>query len=62
MYLGEAGDEDPDGFPGLLPHSMEVRLHAVLLVRAGKVVRHFLQEHAKQYFYKVDQHQRVSTK
>jgi hypothetical protein len=38
-YLGEAGDEGPKGFPGLLPHSMELGLHAVLLVRAGEVHR-----------------------
>jgi hypothetical protein len=38
-YLGESGDEGPEGFPGLLPHSMEVGLHAMLLVRAGKVRR-----------------------
>jgi hypothetical protein len=36
-YLGEAGDEGPEGFPGLLPHSMEVGLHAMLLVCAGEV-------------------------
>jgi hypothetical protein len=40
-YLGEVGDEGPEGFPGLLPHSVEVGLHAVLLVRAGEV-RHEL--------------------
>jgi hypothetical protein len=38
-YLGEAGDEGPEGFPGLLPHGMKVGLHAMLLVRAGKVRR-----------------------
>jgi hypothetical protein len=39
MYLGEAGDEGPEGLPGLLPHSVEVGLHAMLLIRAGKVRR-----------------------
>jgi hypothetical protein len=38
-YLGEAGDEGPEGFPGLLPHSVEVGLHAVLLVCASEVRR-----------------------
>jgi hypothetical protein len=36
-YLGEAGDEGMEGFPGLLPHSVEVGLHAMLLVHAGEV-------------------------
>jgi hypothetical protein len=36
-YLGEAGDELPESFPGLLPHRMEVGLHTVLLVSTGKV-------------------------
>ena len=38
-YLGEAGDECSEGFSGLLPHGMEVGLHALLLVRAGKDCR-----------------------
>jgi hypothetical protein len=38
-YLGEAGDEGPKGFSGLLPHSVEVGLHTVLLIRTGKVCR-----------------------
>jgi hypothetical protein len=38
-YLGEAGDEGPEGFPGLLPHGVEMGLHAMLLVRAGEVRR-----------------------
>ena len=38
-YLGEAGDEGPESFPGLLPHCMEVCLHAMLLVSAGEVRR-----------------------
>jgi hypothetical protein len=38
-YLGEAGDEGPEGFTGLLPHSMEVGLHSVLLVCTGKICR-----------------------
>jgi hypothetical protein len=37
-YLGEAGDEGLEGFPGLLPHGVE-DLHAMLLVRAGEVRR-----------------------
>jgi hypothetical protein len=37
MYLGEAGDEGPEGFPGLLPHGVEVGLHAMLLICAGEV-------------------------
>jgi hypothetical protein len=36
-HLGEAGDKRPKGFPGFLPHSVEVGLHAVLLVSASKV-------------------------
>jgi hypothetical protein len=36
-HLGEAGDELPEGLPGLLPHRMEVGLHAVLLVSTGEV-------------------------
>jgi hypothetical protein len=36
-YLGEAGDERPESFPGFLPHCMEVSLHAMLLISAGEV-------------------------
>jgi hypothetical protein len=36
-YLGEAGDEGPESFPGLLPHRVEVSLHVILLVSAGEV-------------------------
>jgi hypothetical protein len=36
-YLGEAGDECPEGFPGFLPHCMEVDLHALLQVSASEV-------------------------
>jgi hypothetical protein len=36
-YLGEAGDELPEGLPWLLPHSMEVGLHTVLLISTGEV-------------------------
>jgi hypothetical protein len=36
-YLGEEGDEGPESFPGLLPHCMEVSLHAMLLISAGEV-------------------------
>jgi hypothetical protein len=36
-HLGEAGDGLPEGLPGLLPHCMEVGLHAVLLVSTGEV-------------------------
>jgi hypothetical protein len=36
-YLGEAGDKHPKSFPRLLPHCVEVGLHAVLLVSAGEV-------------------------
>jgi hypothetical protein len=43
-YLGEAGDEGPEGFPGLLPHGMEVGLHTMLLVCAGEVRRKLLAE------------------
>jgi hypothetical protein len=35
-HLGEAGDERPEGLPGLLPHRMEVGLHTVLLVSTGE--------------------------
>jgi hypothetical protein len=38
-HLGEAGDEGPEGLSGLLPHSVEVGLHTVLLVRTGKICR-----------------------
>jgi hypothetical protein len=38
-YLGEVGDEGPEGFSGLLPHGVEMGLHAMLLVRAGEVRR-----------------------
>jgi hypothetical protein len=37
LHLGEAGDERPEGLPGLLPHRMEVGLHTVLLVSTGEV-------------------------
>jgi hypothetical protein len=40
-YLGEAGDKGPEGFPGLLPHDVEVGHHTMLLVCAGEV-RHEL--------------------
>jgi hypothetical protein len=36
-YLGEAGDEGPESFPGFLPHCMEVCLHTMLLVSASEV-------------------------
>ena len=36
-HLGEAGDERSESLPGLLPHCVEVGLHAVLLVSAGEV-------------------------
>jgi hypothetical protein len=36
-YLGEAGDEFPVGFPGLLPHCIEVGFHTVLLESTGEV-------------------------
>jgi hypothetical protein len=36
-YLGEAGDEGLESFPGLLPHSMEVSLHAMPLISTGEV-------------------------
>jgi hypothetical protein len=36
-HLGEAGDERPESLPGLLPHCMEVGLHAVLLVSTSEV-------------------------
>jgi hypothetical protein len=36
-YPGEAGDEGPESFPGLLPHCMEVSLHAMLLISTGEV-------------------------
>jgi hypothetical protein len=36
-YLSEAGDESPESFPGFLPHYMEVSLHAMMLISAGKV-------------------------
>jgi hypothetical protein len=36
-HLSEAGDELLEGLPWLLPHSMEVGLHTVLLVSIGEV-------------------------
>jgi hypothetical protein len=36
-YLGEAGNEHPEGLPGFLPYCMEVRLHTVSLVSASEV-------------------------
>jgi hypothetical protein len=36
-YLGEAGDEGPESFPGFLPHCMEVSLHTMLLISASEV-------------------------
>jgi hypothetical protein len=36
-HLGEAGDERLESLPGLLPYRMEVGLHTVLLVSAGKI-------------------------
>jgi hypothetical protein len=36
-HLGEAGDERPESLPELMPHRMEVGLHAVLLVSTGEV-------------------------
>jgi hypothetical protein len=38
-YLGEAGDEGSESFLGLLPHCMEVSLHAMPLISAGEVHR-----------------------
>jgi hypothetical protein len=36
-YLGEAGDESPKSLPGFLPYNMEMSLHTMLLISAGKV-------------------------
>jgi hypothetical protein len=36
-YLGEAGDELSEGFPGLQPHCMEVGFHTVLQESTGEV-------------------------
>jgi hypothetical protein len=36
-YPGEARDKRPEGLSGLLPHCVEVGLHAVLLVSASEV-------------------------
>jgi hypothetical protein len=36
-HLCEAGDKRPKSFSGLLPHCVEVGLHAVLLVSTGEV-------------------------
>jgi hypothetical protein len=36
-YLGEAGDESPEGLPGFLPYDMEMSLHAMLMISTGKV-------------------------
>jgi hypothetical protein len=43
-YLGEAGDESPEGLSGLLPHGVKVGLHTVLLVRTGKICRELCAE------------------
>jgi hypothetical protein len=42
--IDAAGDEGPEGFPGLLPHGVEVGLHAMLLVRTGEVRRELCAE------------------
>jgi hypothetical protein len=39
-YLGEAGDEGPEGFSG---HDVEVGLHTMLLVQTGEVRRELAQ-------------------
>jgi hypothetical protein len=36
-YPSEAGDEGPESFPGLLPHCMEVSLHAMPLISTCEV-------------------------
>jgi hypothetical protein len=43
-YLGEAGDEGLEGFSGLLPYSVKVSLHTMLLVRTGKICRELCAE------------------
>jgi hypothetical protein len=43
-HLGEAKDEGPEGFSGLLPHGVEVGLHTMLLVRTGEVLRELCAE------------------
>jgi hypothetical protein len=37
LYPGEAGDEGPESFPRLLPHCMEVSLHAMPLISTSEV-------------------------
>jgi hypothetical protein len=37
LYLGEAGDESLESLPGFLPYGMEMSLHTMLLISAGKV-------------------------
>jgi hypothetical protein len=37
LYLGETRDESSESLFGFLPHCMEMSLHAMLLVSAGKV-------------------------
>jgi hypothetical protein len=37
LHLGEARDKRPESFSGLLPHCVEVGLHAVLLVSTSEV-------------------------
>jgi hypothetical protein len=37
--LVKRGYESPESFPGFLPHCMEVGLHTMLLISAGKVRR-----------------------
>jgi hypothetical protein len=36
-YLGEAGNESPEGLPKFLPYDMEMSLHAMLLISTSKV-------------------------
>jgi hypothetical protein len=43
-YLGEVGDEGPEGLSGLLPHGVKVGLHTELLIRTGKICRELCTE------------------
>jgi hypothetical protein len=36
-YLGEVGDKRLESFSGLLPHCVEIGLHAMLLISGGEV-------------------------
>ena len=48
-YLGEARDEGPERLPGFLPHSVEVNLHTMLLVRTAKFAANLAQSSSQDW-------------